>query len=111
MDNWKLLFTDGTELTEAQAGFWDNVPDKGIKQATFILLNGSKLVFEKFNSICIAKLGIAVVSGENMHTGYRITEIKGEHVSDFIISAQGFNRSVVKKDQLTIPESCFRRGA
>jgi hypothetical protein len=111
MNNWNLLFNDGTELTEEQAQYWDNVPmDKKIKQATFILLNGSKLVFDKFDSLCIAKLGVSTANGENSHTGYRIVEIKGENYTDFIITAQGMNRSIGKVSELTISEKCFRQG-
>lgn len=110
MDNWKLEFNDGMELTEQHAQFWDNVPDKEIKQATFTLLNGSKLIFEKFKSICIAKLGVVMFSGENTHTGYRITEIKDDNYNDFIITKDGVKKDTGHVSNLTIPEKCFRRG-
>jgi hypothetical protein len=110
MDNWKLLFKDGTELTEEQAGYWDNVPDKEIKHASFALLNGSKLIFEKFTSICIAKLGVFSMSGENSHLGYRIIETKDDEYVDFEITPQGVTRTIGKVSQLTVPERCFRSG-
>jgi hypothetical protein len=111
MNSWKLLLDDGTELSEQEAQYWDNVPmDKKIKQATFILLNGSKLVFDKFDSLCIAKLGVSTANGDTVHTGYRITVIKTEEYDDFMITSSGVNKSNGKVSELTISEKCFRQG-
>ena len=111
MDNWKVILDDGTELGESQAGYWDNVPNTGIKQVTFVLLTGSKLVFEKFTSICIARLGVGMVDGTQVHTGYRITEIKDSVYNDFMITKEGVKRNTTKIEELTIPMQCFRKGA
>lgn len=110
MDNWKLIFADGTELTEKEAGFWDNVPNKEIKQASFVLLNGSKLIFDKFNSICIAKTGMSMINGISAHTGYRITVVEGDTYKDFIITSDATKRNTGIVSELTISKECFRRG-
>lgn len=111
MNNWELLFENGKTLTEQDAQYWDNVPDEVIKRATFVLLNGSKIVFEKFDSICIAKLGMSAVGGESGQIGYRITEVKNNLYNDFMITNAGVKRETNDVSLLTIPAECFRLGS
>lgn len=110
MDNWKVIFSNGTEVSEKTAEYWDNVPDNGIKTAYFSLLNGGKLIFDKFDKICIAKIGAVFIDGNSVHTGYRITQIVGDAVTDYIIKSSSLEKKFSKSSEITIPDNCFRRG-
>lgn len=113
-NSWKIIFEDKTELMESDCQVWNNAPkDKKIEKVIFYFLNGYSIEFERFSNICVAKLGVGILLGQNFeHIGYVITVIYDNLgiFNNYRISNEGVKVTVGTLLELTVPQEYLRGG-
>ncbi len=108
---WKLILEDGSEVTEKDVTLWDNVSqDVVVRAAIFDPERPPHSTFDKFDKICIAKLGALTMGGDSIDAGYVVNLIKGNIYLKVTFRGSTIHTDAYDVSEVNIPEEYFRQG-
>ena len=112
---WMLRTKTGTELTERQLKYWDNVPEDVEIKALALALPRNKnqppyiVEVTGYEEVCCATMANASVGGRVGVAGYVLYCVRGGLVNEMKIMATGISLKTYSLDKLELRPSCLRR--
>jgi hypothetical protein len=111
---WVLRLKGGTEITEEQMRFWDNVPQNVEIEALAMAIQRQGaapyiLEMKGYEEYCVERMG-AFVAGATRMTGYCLLGIKDAQVFKVEVRPDGMRFESYHRYTSKTPDRCWRRG-